>query len=137
MKRQVLGVVAASAAAPYLGAASLGISTALRSPGVSSLVNVIELFMATAYFGTVALVIFGIPVLAFAAIAALILYALDTRSIIVIAATIGACFGSAFALPSFHEWPLIPGCLISGWIYWRIALCGQPAKLGTKPEQRA
>lgn len=133
MKRYVLGVITASAAAPYLVAASLGISVALESQNWSALEGLIDLLIGMVFFGTFGLLIYGLPVLAFAVFAALILYAFDIRSIIVIVATasiIGLCFGLLLLLQNFDNWPLILGCVISGavcgWIYWRIAIRQTP-----------
>ncbi|MCG7394642.1 hypothetical protein MHY87_17190 [Microvirga sp. ACRRW] len=129
MTRQILGILAASVAAPYLGAVSLGISIALSAPAMPSLDGIAKFFIGIAFIGTFGLVLYGLPVLGVAIIAALILYALDARSIMaaaIPASIIGACFGILLTAPNFDDWPLIPGCFISGficgWIYWRIAL---------------
>ncbi len=129
MRRHILGVIASATAAPYLVAAGLGITVSLESPKPSAFENIVDLLIGTVLFGTFGLLIYGLPVLAFGIFAALIFYAFDIRSITVVATVgsiIGLCFGLLLILQNDDNWPLIPGCLISGaicgWIYWRIAI---------------
>jgi hypothetical protein len=133
MKRRILGILAASAVAPYLGAASFLVSMALKDPSLPTIESAAEFFTGIMMFGTAGLIIYGIPVLAFVAIAALVLHALDAHSpliITAIASLVGLCFGLFLTSPDFHEWSVIPSAFISaaicGWIYWRIALRQTP-----------
>lgn len=129
MRRRILGVLAATASAPYLGAASFLISEELKDPNLPSIESAAEFFAGIVMFGTAGLIIYGIPVLAVVAIAALVLHVLDADSLFVItaiASLIGLCFGLFLTAPDFREWPIAPSAFISaaicGWIYWRIAM---------------
>ncbi|MCG7394640.1 hypothetical protein MHY87_17180 [Microvirga sp. ACRRW] len=81
-------------------------------------------------FGSLGLLIYGLPLILAFSIAALILHAIKAeRSAlpVCLGSLIGLCFGAFFAASDMQdEWPLFLGCFVSGaicgWIYWRIAL---------------
>jgi hypothetical protein len=141
----ILGIFAASAVAPYLGATCHLVSMGLRDPGLPSLQTAVEFFPGIVMFGTVGLFLYGTPVLAAVATAALVLHALDARSpffVTAITSLMGLCFGLYMTSPNFDEWPLIPSAFISaaicGWIYWRIAIRGEgphPPARDSSPHQ--
>ncbi|WP_112661860.1 hypothetical protein [Microvirga flavescens] len=137
MKRQITGIIAASAAAPYLGTLSLlihGVFDSSHSPHSLHAEDFIESFVLVLSFGTLGLLIYGLPLLLAFSIAALILDVLKAEKPslpICLGSLIGLCFGAFLMASSIQdEWPLLLVCLVSGTIcggiYWLIAYGGSP-----------
>jgi hypothetical protein len=100
MKRQILGVLAASAAAPFLGAVSLYatvILISLNSSGLPSLGDFAEALMAVLFIGFAGIVVYGIPLLLASSIAAPVVSGFSTRSA-ALAIGIGAVIGLRFGV---------------------------------------
>ncbi len=133
MKRQISGILAASAAAPYLGTLAFLIQGVFGSSHSSHSLyapDVIEGFVLVLTFGTLGLLIYGLPLILSSSIAALILHALKAEKPalpICLGSLAGLGFGVFLTAPYIQdEWPLLLGCftsgVICGWIYWRVAV---------------
>jgi hypothetical protein len=121
MRRHLLGLFAASVTAPYLVVFFMILSGQELPYGPA--IN------ETALYGTISLVVFGLPLFGLASLSALVVAAAGWSS------GSGAVFGGAilgFCLMAVIRdggAGMIIGALsgaICGWIYWRIATGGQP-----------
>lgn len=133
MKRQILGILATTLTAPYLGAIYVLIPIAARTEFASlvplkDIQGLLALFIAVGMMG---LAEFGAYILLAASVMALILAGLRIRSpalSIGLGAAIGLCLGIYIDLPH-NELP-VPALLgigaLCGWIYWRIAIRQTP-----------
>ncbi len=137
MKRQLLGLLAATMAAPYLVvlfASSLGRDLTSNSYGWRpSLEDIL-------FYGTFGLVLFGLPLLAVAGIAIAVLTRLGWASLWT-ALLAGAVIGSVSIAVMYGDGPIdtllgaVSGA-ICGWIYWTIALQQRP-DAASSPEREA
>jgi hypothetical protein len=143
MKRQITGVVAATIAAAYLTAFLIQTFALLFSEqagrGIADLFGLIVL-------GTIALILYGIPVFLISGMLAFALRGLSQARpwyAVMSGGVLGLCFMSykfSDAIDGFWFYAasgLIAGA-ISGWIYWRIAFGGKisPAETRTAHEHR-
>jgi hypothetical protein len=137
MKRQITGILAASAAVPYLGTLFLllhGVFGSSRSPHSLYAGDFSESLVLLLSFGTLGLLIYGLPLILAFSIAALISHAFKAGKPalpIFLGSLIGWCLGTFLSTSNIRdEWPLLLGCFISGtiggWIYWRIAIKPTP-----------
>ncbi|WP_457089098.1 hypothetical protein [Microvirga sp. P5_D2] len=137
MNRHVLGVITASAAAPYIVGTFLFLYAALSSLSSSDAMSLGEALKSSPtvlVFGTFGLIMYGLPVLAGATIAALIIHVLKVRSrswAVGVGAMTGLCCGLYITFPRFEsDWVILPSFLpagaVCGWIYWRIAIRQTP-----------
>jgi hypothetical protein len=135
MKRHVLGVLAATIAAPYLAALFVTVATvtlvAVKSP---NRFDPLDLFQFV-FHGTEAFLFLGAPVLLLSSFYAFLLHAFECRSRrgpIIGGAVLGLSFALVFAPARLTVESvfllctgLFPGA-ICGWIYWRIAIRQTP-----------
>ncbi len=132
MKRQVTGILAASAAAPYLGTLSFLIDGVFGPSHSSHLLyagEVSEGLVLVLTFGTLGLLIYGLPLILASSIAAAILHVLKAEKPalpIGLGSLAGLSFAGFLMESTLQEgWLLLMGCFISGaicgWIYWRVA----------------
>jgi len=144
MKRHAFGVIAATLAAPYIGAvifcAFIEGKLILEGKPITFLsvrdgiINLENITWEIYFLGTFGLLKYGITIFIVSLAAALIMggRAVKAPAFVISAYTfIGFCFGSHI-LASFAQtpWWLLPSFMITGaicgWIYWRIAT-GRPA----------
>ncbi len=148
MERQILGVIAASAAAPYLVGLFFFIYAALSELVSAGSIAFGEFLVTSLFilvFGTYGLVLFGLPVLIGAIIAAFILHSLNVKSLIWtigIGGLTGLCCGLYINLAHLErDWITLPDFLLSGsicgWIYWRIAIRDRAEDVNAKSRQEA
>lgn len=135
MKRHVLGVLAASATAPYLVGAFLFVGAMSGSLNVASPSppgDVLSFWGVILALGTYGILAYGIPVLIAAAVAAAAIKFFDLNSpktAVGLGFTIGLGFG-LFVLPSEIDTAWLVSFALSGtasgWVYWRIAIRQTP-----------
>lgn len=134
MKRQILGVLAASLAAPYLAVAFMFALPAWEEAAKAGILEALgKLFFWIVLAGTFALIVYGIPILIMATLIAFTLSKLraTSRWIAMAAGSVnGLALGSlAIVLDDGGDWSSLPAFILAGalcgLLYWRIALGGQ------------
>jgi hypothetical protein len=141
MARHIAALILSATAAAYLGAFFLLLSALLAQNSLSEVRSFQGLYSFIGiilYFGTFSLLIYGLPILLFACVAAFIITKLRMRSLTFVMAAgslIGFGFGLYFNRPDFLAF--IPGLTFSGaicgLIYWRVAIC--PSQPLDAPDQ--
>jgi hypothetical protein len=136
MMPHVVGVLAATAVAPYLCFLTI-ILLRVFPDDFDRIAGFLPLIKLVTAVGTLALSTMAIPLLIFAGMVIAGLNSLGCRSrwqYMVGGGIFGLCFLGVFVLatPSYNLgdfYILVPGALsgaICGWIYWRIAMGGRP-----------
>jgi hypothetical protein len=131
VRRHILGILAATVAAPYLVLFLLSFSLLIQG-GSAGLEGPLDL-IKTLPLGTFALLMYGSPLLILSSLLAALLNALGWRSqwaIILGGATLGLCFMHLLFSSSYEPgktgFPVLSiGAIcgaVCGWIYWRIAI---------------
>ena len=138
MLRRFWGLVAATAAAPFLTSLFMGLHL-LGAHGIRSFDDAVGFVAAVLFLGTAGLVIYSLPIAITASLLSAFASGMDLTDRIVAMAT-GAALGATFCLGidlaagseqfGSEFWQnlisMTPSGAICGWIYWRIAIRRTP-----------